>query len=114
MLDIVIVPLWSKIVDLVGIPQYVKFTCTGSHMFGPLDMIGTKCGLQPELLEGDINHSKITKMIYNELRHFLEPLLKSDILCLAFTFARHAMEMQKKTKKGIGESLKFRRNFNCC
>ena len=64
--------------------------------------------MQPELLKGlkrEINHSEITKPNYNELRDVWEPYLKSDFLCLAFVYARHATKMQELTKLGIEESL---------
>ena len=62
-----------KVVISVEVPQSVKFTCTRSHISGPLDSIGSECGLQPELLKAELSHSKITKYIYNELRHIWGP-----------------------------------------
>ena len=65
-----------KIVNSVDIPQYVKFTCTPSHISSSLDKIGIENGLQPELLKGEINHPEITKCKNNELRRIWEPYPK--------------------------------------
>ena len=82
-------------------PQYVKFTCSKSHIKGSLEKIGRECGLQPELLKGEIEHSIINQNNFAELRHIWEPYLISEVLCLAFIYARHSMEMQKMTGFGI-------------
>ena len=39
-----------KIVNTSEVPQYVKFTCSKSHIKGSLEKIGIEYGLQPELL----------------------------------------------------------------
>ena len=94
-----------KIVNTVEVPQYVKFTCSKSHIKGSLEKIGREYGLQPELLKGEIEHSVINKSNFTELRHIWEPYLKLDVLCLAFIYARHSMEMQKMSGFGIKDSL---------
>ena len=94
-----------KIVNTVEVPQYVKFTCSKSHIKGSLEKIGREYGLQPELLKGEIEHSVINKNNFAELRHIWEPYLISDVLCLAFIYARHSMEMQKKSGFGIKDCL---------
>ena len=76
-----------KIVNTVEVPQYVKFTCSKSHIKGSLNKIGKEYGLQPELLKGEIEHSVINKNNFVELRHIWEPYLISDVLCLAFIYA---------------------------
>ena len=73
-----------KIVNTCEVPQYVKFTCSKSHMKGSLEKIGREYGLQPELFKGGIEHSVINKNNFNELRHIWEPYLISDVICLAF------------------------------
>ena len=45
-----------KIVNTCEVPQYVKFTCSKSHIKGSLEKIGREYGLQSELLEGEIEH----------------------------------------------------------
>ena len=62
-----------QIVNTVEVPQYVKFTCTKSHIKGSLEKIGREYGLQPELLKGEIEHSIITKTSFADLRHIWEP-----------------------------------------
>ena len=94
-----------KIVNTVEVPQYVKFTCTKSHIKGSLEKIGKEYELQPELLKGEIEHSIINKNNFAELRHIWEPYLVSDVLCLAFIYARHSMEMQKMSGFGIKDCL---------
>ena len=94
-----------KIVNTVEVPQYVKFTCSKSHIKGSLEKIGREYGLQPELLKGEIEHSIINKNNFAELRHISEPYLISDVLCLAFIYARHSMEMQKMSGFGIKDCL---------
>ena len=75
-----------KIVITVKVPQYVKFTCSKSHIKGSLEKIGKEYGLQPELLKGEIEHSVINKKNFAELRHIWEPYLISDVLCLAYIY----------------------------
>ena len=94
-----------KIVNTCEVPQYVKFTCSKSHIKGSLEKIGREYGLQPELLKGEIEHSIINKNIFAELRHIWEPYLVSEVLCLAFIYARHSMEMQKMSGFGIKDCL---------
>ena len=94
-----------KIVNTCEVPKYVKFTCSKSHIKGSLNKIGKEYGLQPELLKGEIEHSIINKNIFAELRHIWEPYLISDVLCLAFIYARHSMEMQKLSGFGIKDCL---------
>ena len=94
-----------KIVNTCEVPQYVKFTCSKSHIKGSLQKIGREYILQPELLKGEIEHSIINKNNFAELRHIWEPYLISDVLCLAFIYARHSMEMQKMSGFGIKDCL---------
>ena len=94
-----------KIVNTCEVPQYVKFTCSKSHIKRSLNKIGKEYGLQPELLKGETEHSVINKNNFVELRHIWEPYLISDVLCLAFIYARHSMEMQKMTGSGIKDCL---------
>ena len=94
-----------KIVNTVEVPQYVKFTCSKSHIKGSLEKIGREYNLQPELLKAEIEHSVINKNNFVELRHIWEPYLISDVLCLAFIYARHSMEMQKMSGFGIKDCL---------
>ena len=93
-----------KTVNSVEVPRYGKFTCTRSHIFDFLDQRGREYGLQPKLLKELINHSEIKQYNYNELRLIWEQCLKSDILCLAFVYPRHAVEMQKMTNTGVKEA----------
>ena len=72
---------------------------------GSLNKIGEEYGLQPELLKGEIEHSVINKNNFVELRHIWEPYLISDVLCLAYIYARLSMEMQKMTGFGIKDCL---------
>ena len=94
-----------KIINTCEVPQYVKFTCSISHIKGSLEKIGREYGLQPELLKGEIEHSIINKNNFAELRHIWEPYLISDVFCLAFIYARHSMEMQKMSGFGIKDCL---------
>ena len=94
-----------KIVNTVEVPQCVKFTCSKSHIKGSLEKIGREYGLQPELLKGEIEHSLNKKNNFAELGHIWEPNLISDVLCLAFIYARHSMEMQKMSGFGIKDCL---------
>ena len=94
-----------KIVNTCEVPQYVNFTCSKSHIKGSLEKIGKEYGLQPEILKGEIEHSIINKNNFAELRHIWEPYLISDVLCLAFIYARDSMEMQKVSGFGIKDCL---------
>ena len=90
-----------KIVNTVEVPQYVKFICSKSHIKRSLEKISREYGLQPELLKGEIEHSVINKNNFVDLGHIWEPYFTSDVLCLAFMYARHSMEMQKMSGFGI-------------
>ena len=94
-----------KKVNTCEVPQYVKFTCSKSHIKGSLEEIGNEYGLQLELLKGEIDHSIVNKNNFAKLKHIWEPYLISDVLCLAFIYARHSMEMQKMTGFGIKDCL---------
>ena len=94
-----------KIVITCEVPQYVKFTCTKSHIKGSSEKIGREYGLQPKLIKGEVDHSVINKKNFAELRHIWEPYLKLDVLCLAFIYARHSMEMQKMSGFGNKDCL---------
>ena len=92
-----------KIVNTVEVPQYVKFTCSKSHIQGSLEKIGKEYGLQPELLKGEIEHSAINKNNFVALKHIWEPYLKLDVLCLAFIYM---LDIQWKCKKCLFSVLK--------
>ena len=94
-----------KIINTVEVPQYVKFTCSKSHIKGSLEKIGREYRLQPELLKGEIEHSVINKNNFAKLRHIWEPYLISNVLCLAFIYARQSMEMQKMSGSVIKDCL---------
>ena len=94
-----------KIVNTCEVPQYVKFTCSKSHIKGSLEKIGREYNLQPELLKGEMDHSVINKNNFAELRNIWEPYLISDVLCLAFIYARHSIEMQKMSGFAIKDCL---------
>ena len=87
------------------VPQYVKFIYSKSYIKGCLEKIGKEYGLQPELLKGEIEHSVINKSNFAEIRHIWEPYLKLDVLCLAFIYARHSMEMQELSGFRIKDCL---------
>ena len=94
-----------KIANTVEVPQYLKFRCSNSHIKGSLEKVGREYGLQPELLKGEIEHSGIKRSNFAELRHIWEPYFKLDVLCLAFIYARHSMEMQNLSGFGIEDCL---------
>ena len=90
-----------KIVSTVEVPQYVKFTCSKSHIKGSLGKIRREYGLQSELLKGEIEHLLISKSNSADLRHICEQYFKLDVLCLAFLYRRLSMEKQKKSSFSI-------------
>ena len=73
-----------RIVNTCEVPQYVKYTCTKSDIRGSLERIGREHGLQPELLQGEIEHWVINKGNFAELGYIWETYLRLDVLCLAF------------------------------
>ena len=94
-----------KIVNTCEVPQYVKFTCSKTQRKGSLEKIGREYGLQPELLKGESEHSISNKGNFADLRHIWEPYLKLDLLCLAFMYARHSIEMPVISASGIKDCL---------
>ena len=65
----------AKIVNTCEVPQYVKFTCSKSHIKGSLEKMGKEYGLQPELLKGEIEHSAINKDSFAELKYIRNHIL---------------------------------------
>ena len=94
-----------KIANTVEVPQYVEFPFTKSHIKSSAEKIGREYALQPEIIKRKIEHSVISKGNFAELRHIWEPYLKLHELCLAFVYARHSMEMQKRSGFGIKDCL---------
>ena len=94
-----------KIVNTVEVPQYVKITCSKFQIQGSFEKVGGEYGLQPELLKGEIERSVINKSNFAEIRHISELYLNLDVLCLVFFYARHSMEMQKRSGFGIKDCL---------
>ena len=94
-----------KIVNTCEVPQYDKFTCSKSQIKVSFERIGREYRLQPELLEAEIEHSIINKSNFADLRHIWEPYRNKDVLCLAFIYARHSMEMQNVNGFGIKDCL---------
>ena len=70
-----------KIVYIVKVHQYVKFTCTNSHIKCSLEKTGREYVLQPELLRGEIEHSVFHKTNFAVLKSISRPYHKSDVLC---------------------------------
>ena len=95
----------GKLVNTVEVPPYVNFTCTKSHIKGCLEKIGREYGLQPELIKGENEHLVNNKNSFADLGHIWEPYLRLVVLCLASTYARHSIEMQKLSGFGIKDSL---------
>ena len=89
-----------KIANTVEVPQYVKFTCSKSHINGSLEKIDRENSLQPELLKGEIEHSAFKKTNFALLRHTWEACLNLDVLCLAVIYARQSMEMRNMSGFG--------------
>ena len=58
-----------EIVNSVEIPQDFKVTTTKSNKKGRLEKIVKEYGLQPELLNGEIEHSLIKRSNFADLRH---------------------------------------------
>ena len=85
-----------KIVNTVGVPQFVIFTHTKSHIKGSLEKIGREPDFQPDLLKGEIEHSNINKSLFTDFKQIWESYLRLDVLCLAFIDARHSMKKQKR------------------
>ena len=53
----------AEMINTCEVPQYVKFTCTKIHLKGSVEKLVKKYGLPPELLQGEIEHSVIKKVI---------------------------------------------------
>ena len=94
-----------KKVIIVEVPQYVKFTCTKSHIKCSLEEVGKEYGLQPELLIAEIEHSVIIKSNSADLKKIWEPYIKLVVLVLAFIYARHSTETQIMSGFGLKDCL---------
>ena len=80
-----------KIVNSIEVCPYVKFTCTNSQIKSSLENIGSEYRLQPELLEGEIEHSVNKESNFADFRHFWEPYFELDVRCLGFIYARDCL-----------------------
>ena len=92
-------------INTFKVPQYVKITCTKSHIKGSFEKIGTEYRLQPELLKGEIEHSVIIKSNFADLGLNWESYFRLYMLCLGFIYAGRSMEMQKLGGFGIKNCL---------
>ena len=61
--------------------------------------------LRKMLLKGETEHFVFNKSNFANLRQVWEPYLELDVLCLAFIYVRHSMEMQKMSGFGIKDCL---------
>ena len=95
----------DKLVNTVEVPQYVKFRCSKSPIKESVEKNGKEYGLQPELLKGEIEHSVFNRNNFADSRHIWELYLKLGVLCLAFIYARHSIEMQKMSGFVIKDCL---------
>ena len=94
-----------KIIITVEVPQNVKLTCTKSQIEGSLVRICREYGLQPGRLKGKVEHLVFIKSNFAGLRQSWEPYLKLEVLCSAFMYSRHSMEIQNMSGFGIKDCL---------
>ena len=92
-----------EIIITCKVTQYVKYTCTKSHIKGSSEKIRRKYGLQPELLKRKIEHTVIIESNFADLGQIWEPYQKLDVLCLAFIYM---LDIQWKCKKRVVLVLK--------
>ena len=87
------------------IPQYMKFVCSKVHISGSLRKIQKDYGIQPQLLQTEMEHSDITLSNYIEKERFWKPYLINDVLGLGMLVAKHANKIQKITGVSFKTSL---------
>ena len=65
-----------------------------SHWKGSLEKVSKENSVKPELHKGEIEHSVDRRNNLVSPRHIWGPYFRLDLLCLAFIFGRHFMELQ--------------------
>ena len=87
------------------IPQYMKFVCSKVVIPGSLKKIQKEYNIQPQLIEGEIDHNLITLSIYMQLEKICKPYLIDDVLGIAAVVAKHGNKIQKITDASFKNSL---------
>ena len=94
-----------KLVNTYEVPQNVKLSSTKSPRKVFSEKVGRDNGFQPELFEGEIEHSVKNKSNFANLGHIWELYLNLDVFCLAFIYARHSLEIQNMSGFGYKDCL---------
>ena len=70
-----------------------------------LKNLGETYKLQSSLIKQEMNHNEIYEDTWESKRSEWEPYLKTDILSLAFIYARYSMNMSSITGFGMKDCL---------
>ena len=94
-----------KKINTVEVPQYIKVTCTKNHLKSFSEKVVEDTDFNLNFLNEKLNTRLNNKTNFSGLRHFWEPYLKLDVLCLASLYDRHSMEIQKMSGFGVKDCL---------
>ena len=91
-----------KIVNTVEVPQYLKFTCSKSHIKGSLAKIGKEYGLQSEPSKEKLNTQLLLKIVSLIWDIFGNPILNQ----MHYVWLLYMLEIHGKCKKCLVLVLK--------
>ena len=77
------------------IPQYLHFRCGTTHLNSSLKKLGKTLKLPKELLKTEIDHDGIGENIWRDKKDEWLPLVKNDVLCTAYSYARYIKAMEE-------------------
>ena len=87
------------------IPQYLHFRCGMTHLNYSLKKLGKTFELPKELLKTEMNHDENDANNYKDKKDIWLPYVKNDVLCTAYSYARHIKAMEEITKFSMKDCL---------
>ena len=88
-----------------AIPQYMNFVCSKVHISGFLKKIQKEYNIQPQVINGEIDHNLITLSNYKQHEKIWKPYFIDDVLGLAAFVGKHGNKIQKITGVSFENSL---------
>ena len=87
------------------IPQHLIFRCGMTHLNYSLKKLGKTFELPKELLKTEMDHDEINANNYKDKKDIWLPYVKNDVLCTAYSYARHIEAMEEITGFSMKDCL---------
>ena len=87
------------------IPQYLHFRFGMTHLSYSLIKLGKTFKLPKELLKTEMDHDRIDENNWRDKKDDWLPYVKSDVLCTAYSYARHIKAMEEVTGFSMKDCL---------